>query len=314
MIEMKCPVCTEKLDGFRKKRSDENSYVCPRCGEFELTRTLVKMMESREDGIWRWVLSHHIRTMNLNGRKVDLHSESLEFLKNKLLPRSNEQAENFIRILGDAIQIPSATYKINAQNFSSFIGAHNSAGVDYIGDYLANKGLIIYDYLGQGMPERSMGLTVDGWEHYEKIKSGQIESNIAFMAMKFNDKNLDAFYNNHLKPALLDLNFELRRLDEFPKAGLIDNHLRVEIQKSKFILADLTYANNGAYWEAGYAEGFSKPVIYLCRKDYFEEFKTHFDTNHHTTIIWSQETLEDDISKLKSTIQNTFPELLYNKK
>jgi len=311
---MKCPICTEELKDFRKEISDEYQYLCPRCGEFKLTRTLAKVVENWEDGVWRWIVSYHIRSMNINNREVELDTNNIEYLKNQKMPRPIEQAENFIRILGDAIEIPSKTLQINAQDFASFIGANNISGVDYIGEHLSKKGLAIYKFLGQGMPDRSMGLTMEGWEYYDDLKSGHAKSNLAFMAMKFNHDELDEFYNNHVKLAIEELGFELRRLDEIPKAGLIDNHLRVEIQKSKFILADLSFDNNGAYWEAGYAEGHGKPVIYLCRKDYFDKFKTHFDTNHHTTIIWSQDTFADDMNRLKSTIKNTFPELLYRDK
>ena len=44
----------------------------------------------------------------------------------------------------------------------------------------------------------------------------------------------------------------------------------------------------GSYWEAGYAEGLGKPVIYICEKAKFDEVKTHFDTNHSTTVPWSE--------------------------
>jgi nucleoside 2-deoxyribosyltransferase len=58
--------------------------------------------------------------------------------------------------------------------------------------------------------------------------------------------------------------FILRRLDDEPKAGLIDDRMRAEIQASRFVIVDLTHMNRGAYWEAGYAEGLGKPVIYTC--------------------------------------------------
>jgi len=35
--------------------------------------------------------------------------------------------------------------------------------------------------------------------------------------------------------------------------------------------------NPGAYWEAGYAEGLGKPVIYTCEEAKFVE-ASHFDT------------------------------------
>ena len=72
-----------------------------------------------------------------------------------------------------------------------------------------------------------------------------------------------------LMPAVASAGFDLVRLDEDPQAGSIDERLRVEIRKSRFLVADLTHGNPGAYWEAGFAEGLGKPVIYTCEKDDF---------------------------------------------
>ena len=62
--------------------------------------------------------------------------------------------------------------------------------------------------------------------------------------------------------------------------------MRVKIRDAKFVIADLTHDNNGAYWEAGYAEGLGKPVVYICEKTKFEDKNngTHFDVNHCTTL------------------------------
>ena len=49
--------------------------------------------------------------------------------------------------------------------------------------------------------------------------------------------------------------------------------------------------NQGAYWEAGYAEGLRKPVIYTCKKSVFETEGTHFDTNHRVHVLWDAENL-----------------------
>jgi nucleoside 2-deoxyribosyltransferase len=59
----------------------------------------------------------------------------------------------------------------------------------------------------------------------------------------------------------------------------------VEIRACRFLIADLTHANNGAYWEAGFAEGLGKPVTYTCKKSEFAK-ASHFDTNHHLTVLW----------------------------
>ncbi len=72
------------------------------------------------------------------------------------------------------------------------------------------------------------------------------------------------------------------------------------------MIADLTHANNGVYWETGYAEGLQKPVIYTCREDAFGEI--HFDTNHLLTVKWSPGNEADAADRLKATIRATLPE------
>ena len=98
------------------------------------------------------------------------------------------------------------------------------------------------------------------------------------------------------------------RLDEQPQAGLIDDRLRLEIRRSRFLVADLTRASNGAYWEAGYAEGLGKPVIYTCERTEFQKHGTHFDTNHLHTVIWEESDLKTAGDRLALTIRTTLPD------
>ncbi|MBW2142727.1 MAG: hypothetical protein JRG97_17045, partial [Deltaproteobacteria bacterium] len=152
-------------------------------------------------------------------------------------------------------------------------------------------------------------LSFDGWDRHEQLKRGARESRKVFMAMRYDDDNLDKIYRDCFQPAVKDTGFELKRLDERPRAGLIDDRLRVEIRTSRFLIADLTYNNLGAYWEAGFAEGLDKPVIYTCEKTFFDsdEQGPHFDTNHHLTILWEEDKLEQAAQELKVTIRATLP-------
>ena len=70
--------------------------------------------------------------------------------------------------------------------------------------------------------------------------------------------------------------------------------------------ARATHCPAGAYWEAGFAEGLGKPVIYICRaKEGDAEKKTHFDANHRHTVRWDLSTLDETAKKLKAVIRNT---------
>ena len=133
----------------------------------------------------------------------------------------------------------------------------------------------------------NMDLTLAGWEEYEALKSGRRAGHFGFLAMQYNDDVLEEFVSTVVKPQVKDqLGYDLVDLRDESRAGVIDNIMREKIRDSAFVLADLTHDNYGAYWEAGYAEGLGKPVVYICERTKFENAKTHFDTNHCTTVLW----------------------------
>lgn len=130
------------------------------------------------------------------------------------------------------------------------------------------------------------------------------------MAMKFGDGELNAMIEDHFRAAIEETGFELRLLSDEPEAGLIDNRLRVEIRRSRLLIADLSHHNNGAYWEAGFAEGLGIPVIYTCKKSVLEDEnqKIHFDTRNQLIVPWDTATPSDAVKELKATIRNSLPD------
>jgi hypothetical protein len=92
------------------------------------------------------------------------------------------------------------------------------------------------------------------------------------------------------------------------KAGLIDSITEDEIRRCRLLLADLSDDNAGAYWEAGFAEGLGKPIIYLCsEKDKLTGLlkATHFDTSHRHTVYWNLMDIGETEKCLKAVIRNT---------
>jgi nucleoside 2-deoxyribosyltransferase len=90
------------------------------------------------------------------------------------------------------------------------------------------------------------------------------------------------------------------------KPSLVDAIIEDEIRRCRFLIADLSDDNPGAYWEAGFAEGLGKPVIYICRaSEGGKEKRTHFDANHRHTVRWDLATLDKTATELKAVIRNT---------
>jgi nucleoside 2-deoxyribosyltransferase len=151
-----------------------------------------------------------------------------------------------------------------------------------------------------------IGLTLDGWDRYEAERRGRFAGRYGFIAMKFGDPDLDPFIETAVKPIVkAKIGYDLIDLRDVSQAGVIDNLMRQQIRDAAFVLADLTHDNSGAYWEAGYAEGLGKPVIYLCRRAKFDLAKTHFDTNHCTTVLWDEENRESFQKELVATLRRS---------
>lgn len=308
----KCPICSSDL--IKKDVRDERIFFeCRRCGCYSMSRTALDDLPChlRQNNDAGDKLSYALYRMTKREQWVMLNSELLgNIVANTELPRPQVQFENLITWIGDSLPTLGSTVDLSDHVLSA-VGAKDMASVRVLLGHAQQSGYIegsIHDAMVSFIVV-DLRLTLTGWGVYEDLRRGQTSNCYAFIAMQFGQSDLDAVVNDCFRPAVSATGFELKRLDDSQPAGLIDDRLRVEIRQSRFLLADLTHHNKGAYWEAGFAEGLGKPVIYLCRKDVFEDKSqgTHFDTNHHLTVVWDPSNLSEAAEKLKATIRATLP-------
>jgi nucleoside 2-deoxyribosyltransferase len=257
----------------------------------------------------RAALSHAVRQMQRKGRWPLVNAAIIkQILSERTLPKPTEQATNLLLWLGNAAEAGDSQVVVACETLQAIIGGLKVESVYYVIHHLVNMGFIRYDRTDgtKSTPPLWLQMTFQGWEEYERLQHEQVESRTVFMAMKFGVEELNKVVDEVFRPAVAATGFTLRVLTDEPRAGLIDDRLRVEIRRSRFLIADITHSNLGAYWEAGFAEGLGKPVIYTCKGEAFAKGASHFDTNHHLTVMWDddfQRTAED----LKATIRATFP-------
>jgi len=271
------------------------------------------MEKGKDDEEKTAIISHSIRKMQKKDEYYwpDIDAPLIQSILKQSLPTPAEQKDIFVRWVGDNIKAGGDYVSINKLSIPAIIGARTETEFYFILNHLKTKGVIETEtvVLGGGLIDTlDVTLSFGGWEYYEELKRGDTDSRKVFMAMEYGNKELDEIVEKHFKPAVACTGFELCRLDELSKAGLIDDRLRVEIRNSRFLISDLTHENRGAYWEAGYAEGLGKPVIYTCKKEKFEKEKPHFDTNHHLTIRWDKKEIDKAVESLKATIRATLPD------
>ena len=182
------------------------------------------------------------------------------------------QALNAIRFIGDSVSQSGDAVPEIPDDFHVIVGALDRASSDWLLQHLQDEGLVDIGSTpmdtrphpsGNGsIVVKSIGrvrLTLAGWEQYETAKHGQVRGNYGFIALEFDDSTLDTFVRDVVKPVVNEeLGYDLVDMRDVARAGIIDNIMRMQIGDAAFVIADLTHGNNGAYWEAGYAEGLAR--------------------------------------------------------
>lgn len=136
-------------------------------------------------------------------------------------------------------------------------------------------------------------------------ESGAAESDTAFVAMWFADEMVAAF-DDGIAPAIEQLGYRAVRIDRREHNNKIDDEIIAEIRRARFLIADFSCGEDGArggvYFEAGFAAGLGKPVIYTARAADFP--RVHFDTRQFNHIVWNshEELRERLVQRIGATI------------
>lgn len=314
----------------------ENTFKCPFCGnketltqpnhwffclgEFPLNwlecSEYIKQKSdgdtSKKEHYWA-VLKYHIsHTYLFVQRKPNQGLYPVDFkqvIERDILPNPSEQIDDLVLFLGKKSHSWGENIDLNWDKpggvhyqLEAWIGATNKENFDAVWEQ-AKQLKFISTSPSPTLETSYVRLEFPGWNYFHKLTKHQKKSKQIFMAMKFED-NAKHFVNTHLKPLTQKLGFDLKLLDEIiSEESLIDDKLRVEIKKSRLLICDLTHGNQGAYWEAGYAEGLGIPVLYICSKTAFNSktTKPHFDVNHQEIFTWADE--ESSIADFKEQLK-----------
>jgi len=308
-----CPVCLNQDQKIENDLSAHVQYIdCIVCGNFSIS-LLVKSTINDLDSEKRKVLSYALRQKQLDTKCPQVNVKDIGELLETQLPTIEQQVQNVLLLIKNHVNYAGDDFDIDSSKHTYMVGAMNPRFLGQLITKLKNDGLIdgqLSNTLGSNVKGR-FSLTIEGWQKCESIINGESQLKSAFMAMDFKNPNIEKVYKEMYKPLCKKYGYDLSTLNK--KVGLIDNTLREQIIDSKFLIADLTDDNYGAYWESGFAEGSKVPVIYCCEKSKFEEKKTHFDTNHLLTACWLIDDKDYTIKELEDIIIATFQTNIENK-
>lgn len=319
-----CPVCRPNFNGTAlvSMDGDRMNFDCNVCGQFVASSSVIRTslgQESRLSVVERAVLVNRVRRSADSGTPAMITTQTIKDIREgATLPSVSLQVMRLIETIGTQINATGEAVPMRGREYARAGCLNSDMGTRLVRDLVEDKiliGGISFKYTDEiantNVSTQAYTLSLRGWERFEKLGSGQSVGNYAFIAMQFGDDDLDAFVSTHVKDHIRTaLGFEVVDMRDVSRAGIIDNLMRAQIRDSAFVLVDLTHDNSGAYWEAGFAEGLGKPVIYICEREKFNEKATHFDTNHCTTVIWDKSDPNNFRAELLATIRRSlgYPE------
>jgi len=308
----KCPVCKNKLGQNSLSSEDYNNLYhikCSFCGDFQIFgHQLLNYFGFHDDSTeckpsadpLLCISIRHLFTVT--GKEVILTRQNIDEIRDtKNIPQYPlEQVDVLLKYLHNKfnsiasdIFIPISDYPLlflkNEQELHKLLEfAHT---IDYAGNIrIVSDGIVCR-------------IKFKGWERIKELTYGKVQSYKAFVAMKFGDAALDEMYELAIKSAVIEAGFVPYRIDKQEHNDKICDKIIAEIKQSGFLIADFTCHRGGVYFEAGFALGLGKPIIWCCRKDDVDNL--HFDTRQYNHIIWKN--AEDLKSQLLNRIKATIP-------
>ena len=199
----------------------------------------------------------------------------------------DERAERLLRFIAGLTDAVGERVEVSRHAHAAYAWSESTKWdeVDYCLEYLTDLGWLKSLHV-QG---RFVGtITVEGYRRIAGQKTS-IDSSQAFVAMWF-DNSMTECYEYGIKSGIEEAGYTARRIDQKEHINRIDDEIIAEIRRSRFLVADFTQGSDGArggvYYEAGFASGLGRPVIYICREDMVD--KLAFDTRQYNHILWEK--------------------------
>ena len=354
IVNKKCPICGSPLKSSKDLDDyDIYEYNCYRCGKFKITEEATGdqcryLTNQQCVNISGWIRENQ-------GSDIVIDEERLKSLLSLPELTMFEKADKMLQYLAKNFPVAGSylTYRFNEVfgileivDKKTFLeeGMGNSRefyiNITYLLPLISIGRIIdryefefiwkkyIIDkkkYISQNHSVTM--ITPIGWAYLETFRHPNPDSKKAFVAMWFNEE-MEEILKKYIKPAAKEAGgYKAESIDEKDYNGDINDAIIGEIRSSKFVIADFTGNRGGVYYEAGFAYGLNIPVIYSCKKEWFNKFvkqniktkdskgnekeinknlysQIHFDVNHQNFIVWKNgdDLYKKLLNKIKATI------------
>jgi nucleoside 2-deoxyribosyltransferase len=297
MSNSTCVLCGRPADNTYIGGKDSYICHCDTCGHYQSSGfedLELKELPPNE----RAMLSAFTKNLFEHGQSADFNNPHTDTLLKEIIARYKnmslkDKIDNLIFYIGDhstyfGEKIPiifrtdyPITYSINEEEFKNILRQCEEL------NYLITQ-------------EMKTKLLIKGWDIFDALKMNRDSkiSNKCFVAMACANKEC---YEKAIKPAIEELQYKPIFIESMEHNEKICDLIIAEIRNCRFLIADVTGQRQNVYYEAGYAQGIGRDVIWTVKKDELE--KVHFDVRQYSYIDWAN--YEDLRIRLISRIRAT---------
>jgi hypothetical protein len=277
-----CPVCGDSVrEHFGHSHGE--LFDCSTCGPFVIPGLLISMLRSHHAELMPY-LSAHLRQFSTRQNPLlvsadtflewaDAHARA-SIPQKRLLILEHVARKSSSRFGAARF---GATVQFGQRDYPLFDCYDQNELVALVDSLEADKLL-----LRRAAGPLSYELTNSGWSAVAPVGGGVIGT--AFVAMSW-DPTLTAAYDEGIAPALQDCGIHPIHIGRKHHNNNVDNEMIAEIRRAQFMVADLTLQRAGVYFEAGFARGLGREVIWSCEEKDFHNI--HFDTRQFSYTRWS---------------------------
>lgn len=316
MATFDCPICGST--NCKREETIDFSFMvrCERGYAFRVADDIDQLPKSLQDKLYNLIFEHIIRKPTADKRQYWFFyyepannsreeprpptynlAEAMRSYPAEFMERANRTLLNLSIIhpkYGDIIGVDWIDYRATYSDGEDFEEEASGAF-----NLLTDLG-----YLKNG--NHVYVLSADGWRKIEELRKKQQEIMQGFIAMAFREETKPI--RESFRKAIEASGYTASLIDEKEHNNQIVPEIFYEIDRSKFVVVDITCPNYGAYYEAGYAQGQGKQVIVCCKKEVFENKegkyeRPHFDISQKAMVIWDDDA--DLVERLKRRIEAT---------
>ncbi len=295
--EKKCFFCGhDSRVTYLSQTSYSHLYDCEYCGRYILDDQGFDILRKDENKFKMACVLNERRLRGFKGIALDDETKKEELVcgyprisVNELLAQFPQTAGEFLnRILLNLSRLAPRLFSEIYLNFikkpdNLYLFTEDTGECITILKELSEQGLIRDG--NSTMQELRKILTSRSWEIIENLQNSAIDSKQAFVAMWF-DKSMNDYYEHGIKKAIEDAGYVPVRIDLKDFNEKICDEIIAEIKRAKFMIADCSEYRTAVFFEAGFAKGLGREVIFTVRKEDVDKLKEHFDTRQYNHIVY----------------------------